>query len=75
MAKILDILKTEYATAYDFNIMKKYSEPKIYNANGDLSKRWYVYYSFRNPKTGKLTRQTPIYAEVNRFSTLNCKFQ
>jgi hypothetical protein len=46
---------------------KKYSESKIYNANGDVSKRWYVYYSFRNPATDKLERQTPIYAGVNLY--------
>ena len=36
---------------------KKYSTPKIYDAKGDLSKRWYVYFSFRNPNTDKLERQ------------------
>ncbi|MBY0485950.1 MAG: phage integrase N-terminal SAM-like domain-containing protein [Flavobacteriaceae bacterium] len=48
---------------------KQYSEPKIYDAGGDLSKRWYVYYSFRNPKTDKLERQTPIYEGINTIKT------
>jgi hypothetical protein len=30
-----------------------FSVPKIYTAKGDLSKRWYVNFSFRNPETNK----------------------
>lgn len=48
-----------------------YSTPKIYDANGDMTKRWYVYFSFRNPKTGKMERQTPIYLGVNQFKKLS----
>jgi hypothetical protein len=59
-----------------------YSEPKIFTGGTDinswsklsnrekkeaLSKRWYVYYSFRNPKTGKLARQTNIKAGANNL--------
>ncbi len=62
-------LLNEYGNAYDLKVKKLYSTPKIYTANNDLSKRWYVYYSFRNPDTGKLHRQTPIYGGVNRFKT------
>ncbi len=29
-------------------------------------KRWYVYYSYRNPVTGRMERQDPIYMNVNR---------
>ena len=32
-----------------------------------LSKSWYAYYSFKNPTTGKLERQTSIKAGVNRY--------
>jgi integrase len=48
--------------------MKKYTEPKIYHGgkNFDLSKRWYVYYSFLNPVTGIMTRQSPIYLKINQ---------
>jgi len=35
---------------------KKYSEPKIYDADGDLSKRWYVYFSFRKTADATLVR-------------------
>ncbi len=35
-----------YVFAYDLSMKKKYSNPKIYDANGDLSKRWYVYFSY-----------------------------
>jgi integrase len=70
MPKIIDLLSNEYANAYDLEYKSQYTAPKIYDANGDISKRWYVYYSFRNPATDKLERQTPIYAGVNRFNTL-----
>ncbi len=50
-------------------LKKEFSEPKIYTANGDLSKRWYVYYSYRSPKTGKLKRMNPFYGISNRFQT------
>lgn len=29
---------------------------KLYNAGGDLSKKWFVYYSVRDPKSGKMER-------------------
>ncbi|UUC45596.1 tyrosine-type recombinase/integrase [Flavobacterium cerinum] len=68
MSKILEILQTAYATAYDLKqINLNYSGPKVYNANGNIKKRWYVYYSYRNPKTGKLTRQPGLYLEVNKM--------
>jgi hypothetical protein len=38
-----------------------FSEPKIYDAKGDLSKRWYVYFYYRNPETGKMKKQKPIF--------------
>lgn len=69
MSLLTEFLKFEYENEYSKSPNKLYSEPKIYNANGDLSRRWYVYYSFRNPVTGKLTRQTPIYGGVNTFSS------
>ncbi|MFL0093581.1 site-specific integrase [Tenacibaculum maritimum] len=63
---------------------KKYSEPKIYTGGIDiskwskltkeeqkkaLSKPWYVYYSFRNPKSGKLERQDNIKGGANYYRT------
>ena len=70
MSKIIDLLSNEYANAYDLEYKSQFSAPKIYDANGDISKRWYVYYSSRNPENDKLERQTPIYAGVNRFKNL-----
>lgn len=70
MSKIRHLLTKEYANAYDLTYKKLYSSPSIYDAKGDLSKRWYVYYSFRNPETEKLERQTPIYSGVNQFKTV-----
>jgi integrase len=61
--------KSAYESAYDLPLKKQFSNPKIYTAKGDLSKRWYVYFSYRNPSTGKLTRQTPFYGNVNTFKT------
>jgi integrase len=33
--------------------MDNFKAAKLFDAGGDLSKRWYVYYSFRSPETGK----------------------
>lgn len=57
--------ENEYEKEYDLKPLKKYSTPKIYTAKGDLTKRWYVYYSFRNPATGYLERQKPYYGNIN----------
>lgn len=50
------------------NSLKKYTKPKIYHGgkNFDLSKRWYVYYSYLNPNTGEMVQQPPVYYKVNR---------
>lgn len=56
MPKIIDLLSNEYANAYDLEYKSQYSAPKIYDANGDLSKRWYVYFSFRKTAESALVR-------------------
>ena len=61
--------ENEYESAYDLTIKRKYSSPKIYSAKGDLKKRWYVYFSFRDPKSGRMKRQTPFYGIANTFKT------
>jgi integrase len=61
--------KSAYVFAYDLPMKKNFSTPKIYTASGDLKKRWYVYFSFRDPKTGKLKRVTPFYGEANKYKT------
>ncbi|WP_274473920.1 tyrosine-type recombinase/integrase [Mangrovimonas aestuarii] len=61
--------ESAYGNAYDLSLKKKYSKPKIYTAKGDLSKRWYVYFSYRDPQSGKLKMQTPFYGEANKYKT------
>ena len=61
-----------------------YSEPKIFTGGVDisqwknltnqeqksaLSKEWFVYYSFRDPESEKLKRQSHIKAGANRFKS------
>ncbi|HCE54388.1 MAG TPA: integrase [Lutibacter sp.] len=67
MSKILELLCTEYENVYGLKMKKDYSTPKIYHGGKDydLTKRWYVYFSFRHPETGKLVRQNPIFAKFN----------
>jgi hypothetical protein len=69
MSKILELLLTEYENVYGLKMKKNYSIPKIYHGGDDydLTKRWYVYYSYRHPETGKLVRQSPIFANFNRL--------
>ncbi|WP_149277660.1 tyrosine-type recombinase/integrase [Pareuzebyella sediminis] len=61
--------ENEYESAYDLAKERNFSRPKIYSGKGDLKKRWYVYFSFRDPKTGKMKRQTPFYGIANKFKT------
>ncbi|WP_435416533.1 tyrosine-type recombinase/integrase [Polaribacter aestuariivivens] len=69
------ILKTkiehdlEHDLEHNSIVSPQFTTPKIYIAKGDLSKRWYVYFSFRNPKTGKLERMTNVYGKVNLYKT------
>jgi integrase len=39
-----------------------------------LKKDWYIYYSFRNPITSLLTRQTPIKGNANSYKTKKERF-
>jgi hypothetical protein len=75
MPKINVFLLNEYRNAYGLSPKKNYSLPKIYDANGDLSKRWYLYFSFRNPKSGLLVKQTPIYGGANTYKTKQERFE
>lgn len=71
MPSILQILRTEHDTEHVLE--KQFTEPKIFHGGKDfdLSKRWYVYYSYRNPHTGKLERQPNVYDRVNeQFHTV-----
>jgi integrase len=73
MLSLTQILKTEYDFEYKTGMIERqYILPKIYHGGKDfdLSKRWYVYYSYRHPDTGLMVRQPAIYMNVNRdFST------
>jgi len=69
MTKFEELLTNEYVNEYISMAKKQYSEPKIYDAKGDLSKRWYVYFYYRNPETGKMEKQKPIFKGANRFKT------
>lgn len=61
--------ENEHVLEHDLLEKKNYSTPKIYNANGDLTKRWYVYFSYRNPATGKLERSKNVYGKTNSYKT------
>ena len=63
MSNLLRYLHIEHDFEHKVKQKKRYSEPKIYDANGDLSKRWYVYFSFRKLIDGALERfSNNIYA-------------
>lgn len=72
MSSILLLLQNVHDIVHDLPMKSNYSGPYIYTGGVDittwsklsksvkevaLSKEWYVYYSFRNPETGKLVRQ------------------
>ena len=61
--------QNEHDLEHNLEHKPKFTEPKIFDAKGDLNKRWYVYFSYRNPKTGKLKRMKNIYGKTNRFKT------
>ena len=61
--------QNEYESAYDLLMKRNFYSPKIYSAKGDLKKRWFVYFSFRDPKSGKLKRFTPVYGKANTYKT------
>ena len=61
--------QNEHVLEHDLLKKKNFSPPKIYNAKGDLSKRWYVYFSFRNPETDKLQRMKNVYGKTNNYKT------
>jgi integrase len=65
MTVFFEKLKSVYESVYK---MKKYTDPKIYHGGKDfdLSKRWYIYYSYLNPDTDKMTMQTPVALSLNK---------
>ncbi|WP_298882001.1 site-specific integrase [uncultured Polaribacter sp.] len=61
--------KIEHDLEHDSKVLSLFSLPKIYTAKGDLTKRWYVYFSFRNSQSGKLERMANVYGKVNHYKT------
>lgn len=49
--------------------MKKYKNAQIYDAAGDLKKRWFVFYYYLNPENGRFARFRE-YASINREKSL-----
>lgn len=78
MLKIFNITQlntqNEHVLEHDLKNKTQFSLPKIYTANGDIFKRWYVYFSFRNPETGKMKRLSNIYGQANNFKTKEARF-
>lgn len=61
--------QNEHDLEHTLEHKKQFPTPKIFDANGDLSKRWYIYFSYRYPETDKLQRMKNIYGKSNRFKT------
>ena len=61
--------ESEHVLEHDLSTKSNFSAPKIYTAKGDLSKRWYVYFSFRDPISKKLVRMKNIYGKANNYKT------
>lgn len=82
MPTIYVLLQKVHDSVHVFDQKMNYSEPKIYTGGVDVSKwskltkeerenallkDWYVYYSFRDPETGRLKRQQNIKSGANRY--------
>lgn len=55
--------------ALNYKLAKLYAGSKK-GEKPNLSKQWFVYYSYRNPVTKKLERQPPVYRDINTFNTI-----
>ncbi len=84
MSKLFLLLQNVHTIVHTFQMKNAFSKPKIYTGGVDirqwnklsksekelaLGKDWYVYFKYRNPETGKLTRQSNIKAGVNRLKS------
>lgn len=47
---------------------KLYKKPKLSNSGGDLSAKWFVYFSFVHPSSGKFQR-IKVYLDLNSYKT------
>jgi integrase len=83
------LLQRVHDKVHDSAMKLNYSKPKIFTGGVNisawsklsakdkkaaLSKSWYIYYSFRNPTTGKLERQTNIKAGVNLYKDKKSRY-
>ena len=86
MQSISLLLRAVHVSVHDLPMKPNYSDPKIYTGgiqisqwnklskveqNQALSKEWYVYYSFRDPKTNKKVRQPNIKGGANYHKSKN----
>ena len=84
MQTISLLLRAVHVSVHDLPMKLNYNTPKFYTGGVDvskwnklskeeqkkaLSKEWYMYFSFRNPDTKKLVRQSNIKAGVNLLKT------
>lgn len=60
---ILEEFKSKFTSMLQF---QQFKPARLYNANGDLTKEWYVEYYCLDPNTGKLTRIKER-LEINRI--------
>ena len=90
MSSIYLFLRTVNDSVNVFKMNQPYSEPKIFTGGVDinqwkglssiekklaLSKEWFVYYSFRDPKSRKLKRQSHIKAGANRHKSMRVRLK
>ena len=90
MSTISLLLQAVHVSVHDLPMKTNYSEPKIFTGSVEfsqwnklskqaqqeaISKDWYVYFSFRNPKTGKLKRESNIKLEANKIKTAKERFE
>ena len=71
MPSVYKLLIESHFLPHDLGKKKRqYGKISLFDWEGDLSKQWYVYYSYRHPITGKLTRQNNLYGHINSFDSL-----
>jgi len=73
MSSILRLLRLEHFSEQDLKKPKQYGKISTYDAGGNLEARWYIYFSFRNPETGKLERQPNIYLNFSDFDSIRAR--
>lgn len=69
MPSVYKVLLSSHFLPHNLAKKKQYGKISLFDWNGDLSKDWYVYYSFRNEE-GELKRQNNVYGNINTFKTL-----